>query len=363
MARGWVLLLCVLLVSVGCLGTTQDEAANLEGTDHQGPEDRSGPEDPTAAPSTTGQPAASSNTLVDPPTWEVGEWWEIRLTSPLGDQEVTFTRVVAGLEGEDYLIGQPRDAWSKEAVLFHTPGLGEVAPEDLSYEVHDVRFHPLAFPLTDGKEWETAFEGAPVTAQASVNPDDTVEIWYCCGANITATYDPGLGALSELTVEGLLHYEVIDHGYDHNGVVTVPHGHDLVFVHGRVASVLDLTLQPAPPVEEIELSDDYGRITFAQIVGPINLVQPPTDLPGASSLYSERVTGPDGTVYETQHLPTDGRDLSIQIFETTELGGTWQLEHLAAGPGIAFTEGIAYHVFDMQLPEGHLLGEHSEHVT
>ncbi len=321
--------------------------------DHGGQMD-SGQEADGAGSGSTDVPTRSLQTA---PEWQVGEWWTIKMTSPLIGYDVTWTRVVAGTEGSDYLLGQPKDEWAKEALLFHVPGLGEVAQDDLSYEVHDARFHVADFPLTDGKEWDTEFEGNPVTAQVTTNPDGTAEIWYCCGANITATYDPALGVLSSFEAEGLITYEVVDHGFGYEGIVTVPHGHDLVFVNGRIASVIDLNMQPAPPVEEVEISSDYQRVTFAGIVGDVVSGAP------AGGAYREVATSPNGTTFETTRLPVEGAGLTVNVFETTEVGGTWSFEHEAAGPGIAFTEGIAYHVFDIELPQGQLQGDHSEHIT
>ena len=364
MHRATALLIGLLILTAGCLGATEgDEAttptSDAPGTAGQQDEPRQGAEGGEQGASATG--SAGGPTADLPPAWILGEWWEIELTSPLLPGEtITWTRVMAGFEGSDYLVGQPKETWEPFALLFHLPGLGEISQADLSYEVHDARFHPLQFPLQDGQEWETQIEGLDVTAQVTENDDGTFDIWYCCGRNATATYDPALGVLTHLTVDGLLTYNVVDHGYGFEGIITVPHGHDLVFVHGRVASVLDINgLTPAAPVETMEISDDYGRVTFAGIVGDI--AGQGTSPTGAA--YTERVTGPDGTVYETTKLPGEPAGLKLNIFETTELGGTWELEHVAAGPGIAFTEGIAYHVFDVQMPQGTLLGDHSEHMT
>lgn len=355
-------MLALLIGLAGCLGASEDElgATNqtAEGGDHAGMDhDTDTGDDAGEAGETSGPTDLSQRSLEATPDWRIGEWWTIEMTSPLIGYDVTWTRVVAGTEGADLLLGQPKDEWVKDALLFHVPGLGEVARDDLSYEVHDARFHVTDFPLTDGKEWDTEFEGNAVTAQVTTNPDGTAEIWYCCGANITATYDPQLGVLSSFEAEGLISYEVVDHGFGYEGIVTVPHGHDLVFVNGRIASVVSFDQEPAPPVEEVELSSDYDRVTFAGIVGDI------VNGPPVGGAYREVATSPNGTAFETTRLPVEGAGLTVNVFETTEVGGTWSFEHEAAGPGIAFTEGIAYHVFDIQLPEGHLLGDHSEHVT
>lgn len=358
--RSWAVLLALALISAGCLSGADE--AETEPTSTNATTGTSPRSNATSADDGDARAAdpSSARTLDAPPGWRIGEWWEIELSSPLLDEgTITWTRVVAGTEGSDYLVGQPKDTWKPSGILFHVPGLGEVGQDDLGYEAHDARFVPTEFPLTDGKEWETQFEASDVTAQVMSTEGSTAELWYCCGRNVTATYDAELGAISRMEVEGLLTYEVVDHGFGFEGVVTVPHGHDLVFNHGRIAGVLDAReiTRPAPPVEEVEVSDDYGRVTFAGIVGDV------TSAPPVGGAYVERVTGPDGTEYTTQRLPSDGAGISVSVYETTELGGTWEIEHVAAGAGISLTEGIAYHVFDMRLPEGELTGDHSQHRT
>lgn len=353
-----MLALAVLMLTTGCLGAGEDAAGEPEAN---GSAEDAEPTEPTSTKlSRDAEAGVEEPSLEAAPDWEPGEWWEVQLSSSLTGDSFTVTRVVAGTEGEDYLVGMPTDAWDERALIFHVPGFGEVRRSDLSFEAHDVRFELLQFPLQAGSEWETSFEGNPVTASVEEASASTAELHYCCSRNISATYDASLGAISMLDVDdGFVRYEVTDHGYNYTGTVTVPHGHDLVFNHGRLAGAVSLqTTQPAPPVETLELSDDYGRVSFVQLVGPIGIVDRPI-----SNAYVERATGPDGTTYETQHMPTDGSSFTAQFFETTELGGEWRFDHVAPGPGIAFTEGIAYHVFDIELPQGELQGDHSEHVT
>lgn len=359
MTTRWLLpLLGALLLTAGCLGAT-DQTTPSENASTTDASSSSG--DAQADAGTDEDDAPKEEAGLDAaPNWRPGEWWTVRIYSSLLDEDVEVTRVVTGTEGEDYLVGMPKDGWDKRALVLHVPGFGEVRQSDLSFEAHDVRFVPLDFPLTPGKTWKTDFEGLPVNATVETTDGTTAELTYCCGRSITATYDAELGALSQLDVDdGFIGYEVTDHGYGYEGVVTVPHGHDLVFNHGRFAGAVSAASgDPAPPVETMELSSDYGRVSFVQLVGPLGLVPAP-----ASSAYVERATNPNGTTFETQHLPTDGSGFSVQFFETTDLGGTWQFEHAAPGPGLAFTEGIAYHVFDIMMPEGHLMGDHGQHQT
>jgi hypothetical protein len=47
-----------------------------------------------------------------------------------------------------------------------------------------------------------------------------------------------------------------------------------------------------------------------------------------------------------------GTSLRIVAIGHDDPTGTWTLEHLAAGAGIAFVEGIGYHSIDIELPSG-----------
>lgn len=352
----WLLVVLSVALTAGCLGLAdQDVEAQEDEADAEGAV--GGSAEPQAGEETHDE-SLHEATLDAPPTWEVGDWWTVEISSPLVGESFTVTRVVTGTEAGDYLVGMPKDAWDERALIVHTPGFGGVGQEDLGFEVHDVRFQPVHFPLTDDTTWETQYEGDPVEANVTVNADGTATIEYCCEREIQATYDPSIGALSTFSLDGgFIAYDVIDHGADYEGVVTVPHGHDLVLFHGRALGLLDIqNLEPAPPMEEVTLREGYyDRVSFMQMVGPLGMVEQP-----ASSHYIERATAPDGTVFETSNPPTS-TELTLTFHEHETVGGTWAFEHIAPGPGAAFTEGIAYHVFDVDMPTGTLLTGHEHH--
>lgn len=351
--QGRTLILALALLTVpGCLAVTEEDgdvdAAPVE------PAQQAKPNNDEEAPE---EGALETSGLHAPPQWEIGDWWTVEVSTPLIEDTVTVTRVVTGTEAGDYLVGMPKDAWDERGLILHVPGLGGVRQEDLSFEVHDARFQPVQFPLTNETTWTTAYEGDPVDASVTVNPDGTADIDFCCGPNIQATYDPTIGALSTFNLdEGFISYTVTDHGEGFDRTVTVPHGHDLVFLNGRAAGLLDVaSLEPAPPTGEVTLADDYDRVSFMQMAGPLGVVEQP-----ASSHYIERTTAPDGTLFETTNPPTS-TGLTLAFYEHEDVGGTWTFEHVAPGPGIAFTEGIGYHVFDVDMPSGTLLTGHEHH--
>ncbi len=356
-----VTLSLVLIATAGCLGLASDEedphaAPNAEPTEENEP-----------TPTTTQDTREPIRGLQEPPQWEPGDWWSIEIDAPLIGDPFTITRVVTGTENDNYLVGMPKDDWDERALILHVPGFGEVRQNDLSFEVHDIRFHPTQFPLTNDTTWTTHYEtgnanedeSTPIEATVAPHEDGTADITFCCEVTIEATYDPELKALSSFNLNnGFVTYNVIDHGTDYEGIVTVPHQHDLIFIHGRAAGLLDLaTFEPAPPIEEIHIQEDYyDRVSFMQIAGPLGVVDQP-----ASSHYIERATAPDGTVFETTNPPTE-TEFTVTFQEHEAVGGTWTLEHIAPGPGMVFTEGIAYHVFDVSMPTGELLTGHDHHA-
>lgn len=354
-AKPLAIALAALMLTAGCLGTTDDPTAEDE--------DQSSAAEPAsrdAADGETGEADAAARTeptLDEAPDWQPGDWWEVEVSSPFIGESFTVKRVVTGAEDDEFLVGMPTDGWDERALILHVPGFGEVHQDTLGFEVHDVGFQPLDFPLTDGTSWTTSYEGADVEATVATNPDGTASVHFCCERNITLTYDPGVGAITSFTLdEGFVAYEVVDHGEGYDDVVTVPHGHDLVFFHGVFAGAVGVREQaPKAPAETVELDDGYDRVSFFQAAGPLGIVDRP-----ASSAYHERAEGPDGTVYETTHAPTSG-SVTTSFHETTEVGGTWSFTHAAPGPGIAFTEGIAYHVFQTDLATGERLDEHADH--
>jgi hypothetical protein len=168
---------------------------------------------------------------------------------------------------------------------------------------------------------------------------------------INATYDPELGEISRLDVKGYASYEIIGHGYGYEGDVRVPHDHDLVFLHGRILGAQDvrgtiLPPTPATPEETVEIGGTYDRLSFTIILGAGAIG---VDAP--AGYYAEKVTAPDGTVYQLELLPTEG-SLKIAFFGAETPVGTWTMEHTALGPGVAFVEGIGYHSIDIELPSG-----------
>ena len=318
-------------------------------------------------------PAAAPDvaaTLDAPPTLVPGEWWRVRFESPY-TEPTEFLRVVARVEPDGTaVVGMPHDGWWKEAVIFHTPSLGEVAP-DGAYAAHDVPFVPLQFPLEEGATWETAWESEDATLTATVEAVDgtavdvafvgvacgiTAFLGTCQGGEseqIRLRYDAAMHTITRFEGPGMT-WEVLEHGYGFEGWVTIPRAEDLVFLHGRFGPALDLAGQPAPfPTDSVEVAGGYNRVSFILGAGGVA---------AGEGVFRETATAPDGTSYELEKLPGAGPYEAL-FLEHASPDGAWTFEHLNGGAGLVMAEGVAYHQYDIQVPSAALRTDHAHDVV
>ncbi len=300
-------------------------------------------------------PLPGERTLDAAPEWRLGEWWKYRLTDNFTGDTYEFMRIVAGEDRSagNYLVGFPVDDFKNDIMIFHIPGYGDIRQADLAYETHDAYFQPLQFPLKHGASWEMDFEGvSPGTATVGVQEDGTARIELTTQSyDMVAIYDPELGEISSLDIPNYAQYEIIEHGFDYQGVVRVPHAHDLVFIHARTAGVVTAGLAPQSPIDTVVLDPGYDRVSFTIILGGDQFLGVPPEVTVAAGYFAEKVTAPDGTVFESKLLPHEG-GLKVTFYGHDKVAGTWTMEHTAAGVGVAFVEGIAYHSIDVDLPSG-----------
>lgn len=378
MRRVIVLLLAVPLALAGCFAGTEEpvDAAATNGTvtiDENRPEPTFN-DIPAADLGFVAAPDAAA-TLLEAPQLQEGEWWRIELSDGLTGATTQFVRVVAAVEDDLYVMGMPHEGWWKEAVIFHSPGFGDVN-KDLSHRAHDVPFVPLQFPLEEGATWETAWESpAPIHALVTVESPTTARITFS-GTNCGPTGlvglcpnpsegDAGIELLYDATVHEVVEatfpthtWRVLEHGYGFEGWITVPRAEHLTFFHGRIGAPFADIFQPGAPakahVETVLIEGGYNRVSF--ILGAGNILPP-----GEGGAYRETATAPDGSVYSLEQIP--GGPFTIEFFEHSNPDGEWNLEHLVAGPGYAFIEGIAYHQYDIHQPSGDIRSDHSHEVV
>lgn len=305
-------------------------------------------------------PAPGERTLEAAPQWRLGEWWTYTMTDGFTGTSYEFTRVVAGEDRQagNYLVGFPVDSFSNDVMLFHMPGYGDIVKSNLAYETHDAYFQPLDFPLTQGHQWDMSFEGVANGVAEVVSAADgkaRIEMAVSVYGSIVAEYDADIGEITSLSVGNgsYAQYTLTGHGYGYEGVVRVPHAHDLVFNHGRFAGVVATSpFGPAPPADLVTVEPGYDRLSFIIAVGGGATF---LGAPATVGVFRTTVTAPDGTVYEVTWTPADaaaGRDLIIEAIGHEEPEGQWRFDHLAGGGGVSFVEGIGYHSIDVDLPSG-----------
>lgn len=313
-------------------------------------------------------------TLASAPKWQLGEFWKVELTDRFVGSSYTTHRVVAGQETNAFLVGMPTHDFSNDFMVLHVPGFGQVMKDDLSFETHDCMFEPLKFPLEVDATWQTKFECRDVTAIVeSVEGNMAVVNIIGNNDNIRVVYDAEMRTIVEMDLAGYAVYKVVEHGFDFHealpsfeGQVTVPHMHDVIFQHGRVGGAANfggpaLGFGADAPFDVVNVDPTYDRVSFVIILGNIwGLVPLPAD-PPAGGYYSELATAPDGTEYSLTMTPVEPGPLKIATFKHDDPDGDWNFQHMAVGPGLAMAEGIAYHVYDVVLPEGTLLPSVGEH--
>ncbi len=305
-------------------------------------------------------------TTAEAPKLVSGEWWRIRYDNAFTGEEVEVIRVVGEVDEQGYIFGMPHEGWLKEAISFHSPAFGDV-DFDLSYNVHNERFHPVRFPLQTDATWETKFVGtdyrATVTAadeytatiefETIGEPDTMSQIMIAAGlmqegVAMTLEYDARQHEIVKME-SGLGTWEVIEHGYDFEGWVTVPRGEDTAIDYG----VFGPASQSHTPMErQLTVDDGFNRMTMMHFVGSLDQNVP-------AYMEAKDVT-PDGEEWITS--VTQG-GYKLEFFETNVPSGTWTVQDTVLGAGFTYHMGIAYFQYDIRLPDGARRTDHSHGVV
>ena len=279
---------------------------------------------------------------VEPPRWEVGDWWTYRVTSDVYGTDLEVNVTVAERNGSTYLLGYPDAATPLEALLFHMPAYGPVR-DDLSWEVHGEQFHPAAWPLEDGKEWDTKWISAEVHLTARLREG----LWHISnegyedtagGLTYRLTYDPAIGWFRNFTrtdAEGVLRqgYELVASGKDARGAVRAPTRIEVAFLDSRT----QLAFQgapgaPTPPNPTFDRDEGNETLLVGCIIG------------GAPGRYQADVSAPSGTLAcsRADELPTQDATYRLHVAEVANEAGTWTARLVAGGSGQATAEVLAY---------------------
>lgn len=298
------------------------------------------------------------------PRLVAGEWWRIQFKSEFYKETSEVVRVVGAVVSDGYVFGMPHEGWYKEAISYHAPAFGDVAL-DLSYETHNVRFEPVRFPLTKGATWKTVFATQNFTAMVETADEHTATIRFDPPPADPQPTDPVFNALNpfgddgsiRLTYDARQHevvkfessigtWEVVEHGYDFTGWVTVPRAAHTAIDYGQF-----LPATPGGPVvtRTQALAGGFNRLTLMHVIVPLG--------PGA---YHIRSISPNGTEFKTESIA--GQTITLKFYEASKPDGEWKLEDVVGGPGATYTMGMAYHQYDIRLPDGAKRADHSHAV-
>lgn len=358
-ARALAFLLMLLLA--GC--ATPEASDDGAGSDILVDEDRP---DTTFTDVVTGPavgPDLDATTAAAPRLVE-GEWWRIKFSSGFYDDVNEVVRVVANVTGDGYIFGMPHEGWFKEAIAYHAPAFGDVGL-DLSYATHNVVFQPVRFPITAGDTWETHFAASPMTATVESADDATAVIRL----DPPPSTDPTAPVMSlaglapsgtmRLTYDARQHevvkmesfigtWEVVEHGYDFEGWVTVPRGEHTAIDYGTFWAA-----EGEQPVttREVEVEGGFNRLTMMHLIAPVS--------PGT---FHVRSTTPGGEEFLTEVMATTSDDFVVRFYEATDPDGTWIQEDSAIGAAATYSMGIAYHQYDIHLPDQARRTDHSHAV-
>lgn len=313
---------------------------------------------PAAGPDLTATTAAAPR-LVE------GEWWRIQFEYGF-DAVNEVVRVVANATEDGYVFGMPHEGWFKEAIAYHAPAFGDVA-HDLSYAVHNERFEPVRFPLVAGATWETTFAMSPFTATVESADEHTATIRFDSPPSSDPTAPVmaalmgggGDGPAMRLVYDARQHevvemhsfigsWKVVEHGYGFEGWVTVPRGEHTAIDYGTFWAA-----DGSQPVteREVEVAGGFNRLTMMHMIAPLS--------PGQ---YSIRSVPPGGEEFVTEHMATSETGMVLRFYEVADPDGTWLQEDSALGAGVTYSMGIAYHQFDIHLPDQQRRTDHSHAV-
>jgi hypothetical protein len=360
--RAGTSLLVIGILLAGCVQSTPETApeANSVILDEDRP-------DPKFGQVVTG-PAVGPDlnaTTESPPRLVEGEWWRIRFENSFADDAVAeVVRVVANVSDEGYVMGMPHEGWYKEAIAYHAPAFGDVG-KDLSYFTHNELFEPVRFPLEQGATWLTAFATAsyratvesadnylativfqgirsnpqptdPVTDQFGLTSDGgTMRLFYDARQHEIVRMESPIGS-----------WEVIEHGYDFQGWVTVPRGEHTAIDYGNFGPVT-----PGQPIltRTIEVKGGFNRLTMMHAVFGIT--------PGQYRIVSKPPNEP-----EMRTEITGTQTFALKFYESNQPDGVWTQEDWAMGGGATYSMGIAYHQYDIRLPDGARRADHAHEV-
>lgn len=150
---------------------------------------------------TANEHPAEANAAVEPPAWKVGDWWNYTIILG-GSGRTSFSDVVSEDRGADWFLDTDNPATAFRNARSDISKLGEIRKSDLAGSQGTTRVEFFQWPLADGKNWTTTWDGQSVHivatqkgpglfVLAATRADGTLHAAY--------TYDRALGWFRDLT--------------------------------------------------------------------------------------------------------------------------------------------------------------------
>ena len=270
---------------------------------------------------------------VEAPEWKVGDWWRYSLNSTTYALEgIEVTIVVANETPNGFVLGYAADDDATLPLLFHMPAIGPVT-DTLAYDVHEIPFEPLQFPLEEGKEWTTTW----IAGEVRLTARQENATWRVNNTGAEASggltydlvYDPDARAITRFTrvgTDGVVRQNVqlVERGANFTGDVITITSPRVVLLESRTA---------APGLPRVPFGPPEGVDTL--LVGCIAGGQP-------GQYFAEVRTGA-GVVCQVDRTNQPGAtDFGLQVVEAPADAAGWEARLAAVGPGSATAEVLGY---------------------
>lgn len=304
---------------------------------------------------------------VERPTWQVGDWWDVRATVDLGNGilEGASARLVATPADEDgYLIGSDDPALAILDAYFDMLPIGPVGA-DLALTVADDYVELYRWPLAVDTTWTTAFfvpmtdedtlvaTNVTLTATDFDEHDGRLRIQGATdhGESVDYDYDPASGWMTYFRLVNastgriLISLDVTGHGEGFTGTV---HAMRAETVYERIVVTppcdqsggCDVAYAGVPPVESFSVDDGaYDFVEEIHFLFTFPLV-------GAGGGHvADTVVRPDGAVHRADHTGAGtGFEFTFERRTVTHgFEGSWIVSATVAGTGGAYLAVYGFH--------------------
>lgn len=302
-----VFLLVAALMLAGCTGApTDDDAGSQGGSDDQGG-------------------------AIDAPEWNVGDYWTY--DSPNG----TFSLVVSGEEGSDWVM----ETTGSDLALFHARDevsyLGKIGKSGLTGSQGGDRVKFFDFPLEDGKQWSTTWDGLSLSITASLEADGKYLLEGLDGErlHVDYVYDAQTGFFEEATWYDANGQEqwglsLTDSGGDFTGTL---HRYEFGKTHQFVETI------DGTGYNELEIAGEWNELEFVTVLlcndDPAGQILIGVNSPAAEENPLPMLPGANEPE-DGDSLDCMGDSFSHRVWEMENSGGLWEI-----GIAVGTANGIA----------------------